>query len=104
MTESYGTVEFDFRLQAIHCFDGADFRLGQMIGKDWVINAVKDKARFWAYCNACVEENGIQVIFENGKRLEFLDANHGRLLIVDLLDDEFPPDVPFWRIEELLKI
>lgn len=104
MSECFGTVEFDFKFQAVHSYDGAEFRMGQLVEKDWLIAAIKERAGFLVYCTACVEENGVLVLFEDGQELEIHDANQGRLIVAKYLGDEFPPDTPFWRIEELFAI
>lgn len=104
MTEGLGTVEVDFLFQVINSYDGAEFRLGQKLGVSWLIAAIKERARFLVYCTACVEENGIFIAFDDGQELEIHDANQGRLIVAKYLGDEFPPDTPFWRIEELFSI
>jgi hypothetical protein len=101
MTDRYGTLEVDFLFQIINAYDGAEFRLGQELEVSWLIAAIKERAGFLAYCTSCVEENGILAKFDDGQELEIHDANQGRLIVAKYLGDEFPPDTPFWRIEEL---
>jgi len=93
---------FDFLFQVIEGGGDEETRFGRKIANSWIVDAIRERADFLVYCDSCVEERGVKVIFEDGKTLEILDALQGRLIVAEYLGDEFPPDTPFWRIEELL--
>jgi hypothetical protein len=102
-TEQYGTMGFDFLFQVIQTSDAdPETRFGRKIANSWIVDAIRERAEFFVYCESCLEERGIKVIFEDGTTMEVLDALQGRLIVAEYLGDEFPPDTPFWRIEELL--
>lgn len=103
-TAQYGTISFDFLFQVIEGGSDEETRFGHTIANSWIIDAIKERAEFLVYCDSCVEEKGVKVIFEDGKTMEIFDALQGRLIVAEYLGSEFPPDTPFWRIEELLTI
>ena len=105
ISRNCGSIEFDFRLQAICGYDGAKVCFGELLSADFLVARLLEGAVISAFCSSCTDsEDTIIAIYEDGLICSIDTPNHGRLLIREVISEHIPADVALWTLDEVLLV